>query len=114
MLSVHTLMQEARVDSKARLVKPSFGRKEERRLLAEAIDRLPEAARLVLGLRHYEAVRPRDIANILGLDEEAVRDMLSEAVATVLKDLRQASAAAEKGSRTSEMRAARPRKRTGR
>jgi DNA-directed RNA polymerase specialized sigma24 family protein len=93
MLSVHTLMQEGRVNPKARTGISSLGRKEERRLLAEAIDRLPEVPRLVLSLRYYEAVRPKDIAAVLGLREEEVREILSEACTAVLADMHGSSPA---------------------
>lgn len=87
MLSVQTLMQDAQVDLKKHTIKPSIGRKEERRLLTEAIDRLPEVARLVLGLRYHESVRPKAIAGILGVEEPEVRRLLSDAIAAVLEDL---------------------------
>jgi RNA polymerase sigma factor (sigma-70 family) len=84
MLSVHTLMQEARLPATERR---RMGRKEERRALAEAIGRLPELPRLVLSLRYCEGLRPRQIAAVVGLAEEEVRRQLSEAALEVLRGL---------------------------
>jgi DNA-directed RNA polymerase specialized sigma24 family protein len=88
MLSVHALMQESQVAHKSG---GHLGRKEEQRLVAAAIDRLPETARLVLGLRYYEAVRPPQIAAALGMPEDDVRGLLVEALQQVVAAMRQTS-----------------------
>jgi len=77
MLSVHSLMQEAKVAPRERA---RLGRKEERRMMAEAIEDLPELDRLILGLRYYESVRPAQIAAVLGLPEDEVRRLLAQAL----------------------------------
>ena len=68
-------MQEAKVPTGARPRK-----KGERRLIAGAINDLPELCRLILGLRYYESVRPAQIAVALGLPEEEVRRSLADAL----------------------------------
>ena len=89
MLSVHSLMQEAKVPSGARSKK-----KGERRLTAGASNDLPEQCRLILGLRYYESVRPAQIAAALGLPEEEVRQTLADALTRLLEAERKAGAAA--------------------
>jgi RNA polymerase sigma factor (sigma-70 family) len=84
MLSVHTLRQEAQIPAP---VKRRMGRKEERQALEEALERLPEVPRLVLALRYCEGLRPRQIAAVLGLEEETVRGLLVDASAEVLRSL---------------------------
>jgi len=90
MLSVHSLMQEAKVSAGARSRK-----KGDRRLVASAINDLPELCRLVLGLRYYESVRPAQIAAALGLPESEVRITLADALTRLLEaESREADAGA--------------------
>ena len=76
MLSFQTLMQEACVSPRIRRRPLALGGKEARRVVADAINALPETARLVLSLRYYEAIRPRQIALLLALPEEEIRQLL--------------------------------------
>ena len=52
---------------------------EERRVLAEALDRLPDDAREVLIIYYREESSARQVALLLGISEEAVRQRLSRA-----------------------------------
>ena len=88
MLSVQALMQEAHVRPERTRGDRRLSRGEERRVMATLIDELPETARLVLGLRYCEALRPRQIATVLGLSEEEIRKVLSEALLAVESRLR--------------------------
>ncbi len=85
MPSMYSLAQEAQLGREGACLKPFPGRKEDRRRLAEAIDRLPETGRLVLGLRFYESIRPRQIAMVLGISEEDVRRILVDSVRQILR-----------------------------
>lgn len=82
MLSVQTLMQEVKMPGRQRT---RMRGKEERRMMAVALDDLPELDRLVLSLRYYESVRPNQIAGALGLPEDEVRRVLAEALRRILE-----------------------------
>lgn len=51
-----------------------------RRLLAEAIDRLPERERLVIALYYYEGLTFREIGRVLGVSESRVYQLHTQAV----------------------------------
>ncbi|MCS7309819.1 MAG: FliA/WhiG family RNA polymerase sigma factor [Armatimonadota bacterium] len=54
--------------------------RETRRLLAEAIDRLPERERLVIALYYYEGLTFREIGRVLGVSESRVYQLHTQAV----------------------------------
>jgi RNA polymerase sigma factor for flagellar operon FliA len=61
---------------------------ERKRMLAEAIERLPERERLVLTLYYMEELRLREIAEVLGLSESRVSRLLSAALSHVGAEVR--------------------------
>ncbi|HEX6096922.1 MAG TPA: sigma-70 family RNA polymerase sigma factor [Thermoanaerobaculia bacterium] len=60
---------------------------EERRVLGEALDRLPDDAREVLILYYREESSARQVALLLGISEEAVRQRLSRARALLREEV---------------------------
>jgi len=54
--------------------------REMRRLLVEAIDRLPERERLVIALYYYEGLTFREIGRVLGVSESRVYQLHTQAV----------------------------------
>lgn len=88
MLSVQTLIRETQVspqETRRRRVKKEL----ERRVLAEAMESLPETTRVVLGLRYYESLTRRQIATLLSMEEDEVRDLLTQAMQRVVDCLDQ-------------------------
>jgi RNA polymerase sigma-70 factor (ECF subfamily) len=55
-------------------------RAEESRLVRQALDGLPDAYRTVLVLRHYQDLKFREIAEILGIPEGTVKSRMAEAL----------------------------------
>lgn len=90
MLSVETLMQEARLTTRGRRSRRTAEDENQTRRISEEIDALPEQSRLCVALRFYEQMRPSNIARILGVSEETVREMLVEASRHVLERLKDA------------------------
>ncbi len=88
MLSVHTLIRETQV-SPRETKRKRFRKDLERRVLAEAMDSLPETTRVVLGLRYYESLTRRQIATLLSMEEEEVGDLLTQAMQKVVHCLDQ-------------------------
>lgn len=62
---------------------------EERRLLAEVLDQLPDEAREVLVLYYREDSSARHVAQLLGISEEAVRQRLSRSRALLREEMLQ-------------------------
>ncbi|MEO8033756.1 MAG: sigma-70 family RNA polymerase sigma factor [Acidobacteriota bacterium] len=61
--------------------------KEERRLLAEALDQVPDEAREVLVLYYREGSSTRQVALLLGISEEAIRQRLSRSRGLLRQEL---------------------------
>jgi RNA polymerase sigma-70 factor (ECF subfamily) len=55
--------------------------RERSRLVQRALDELPEIYRAVLVLRHYEDLKFREIAEVLGVPEGTVKSRMAEALA---------------------------------
>src|SRR5690606_10360152 len=51
-----------------------------RRLLAEAIDRLPERERLIIALYYYEGLTLKEIGNVLGVSESRVCQLHTKSI----------------------------------
>lgn len=95
MLSVASLFQGTAPGSVrgARSARRSLAaREEERRRLNAAMQELPEAPRLALALRYFESARPRQIAAVLGIPEERIEAVLTDAVREVTEILRRPEA----------------------
>ncbi len=88
MLSVQTLIRETQV-SPRETSRKRFRKDHERRILAEAMDSLPETTRVVLGLRYYESLTRRQIATLLSMEEEEVGELLTQAMQRVVHCLDQ-------------------------
>ncbi len=58
-------------------------------MLTRLIDGLPERQRIALALRYYEALRPDEIAVVLGVREEIVNELLRKATETVSEGMGQ-------------------------
>jgi len=85
MLPVDTLFQEAKLPARDRRRVLSFLEKVDGAadVLTRLIDRLPERQRIALALRYYEALRPDEIAVVLGMREDMVQELLRKATETV-------------------------------
>ena len=83
MVSIQSLMQEAKVVPRNGRRPHARTRTEERAAFAAALDTLPETTRLALALRCYEAFKPAAIAVVLGLEEDQVRELLAQGLAAV-------------------------------
>jgi RNA polymerase sigma factor (sigma-70 family) len=85
MLPVDTLFQEAKLPARDRRRARTFLERVDGAadVLTQLIDRLPERQRIALALRYYEALRPDEIAVVLGLREDMVHDLLRKAAETV-------------------------------
>ena len=79
MLSLETLMREAPLDAATRKRVESVVAGLCAGSLREAIDALPERQRLVLALRHYEALQVGESAAVLGAKERQVEELLEKA-----------------------------------
>jgi DNA-directed RNA polymerase specialized sigma24 family protein len=88
MLSVQSLIREVPI---ARRARGGSARPAEDPKLREAIDALPDPARVALALRCYEGVSLPAIASILDLTEEGARSLLLEAARAVTERLRRRS-----------------------
>jgi len=64
-------------------------------LVRQALLRLPEIYRTVLVMRHYEDLKFREIAAVLGLPEGTVKSRMAEALTQMRRLLKPSSAAAE-------------------
>jgi RNA polymerase sigma-70 factor (ECF subfamily) len=60
-------------------------------LVQHALQRLPEAYRAVLVLRHYEGLKFREIADVLDVPEGTVKSRMAEALDRLHRLLRQAT-----------------------
>jgi DNA-directed RNA polymerase specialized sigma24 family protein len=96
MLSVQSLIREI---SPARRSGRAPGRPTEDARLREAIDALPDAARLALALRCFEQVPVSAIASVLGVEEERARRLIEEAAETVTRALNRQHEGTEHGRR---------------
>lgn len=81
MLPVETLFQDAKLSASDRrrvrtLLKKVDGADD---VLTRLIGDLPERQRIALALRFYEALRPDEIAVVLGVREEVVQELLRKA-----------------------------------
>jgi RNA polymerase sigma-70 factor (ECF subfamily) len=65
-----------------------LGREQQRRLVAEAMQTLPEKERAALALRDIEGLSTRQVAGILGTSEATVRSQISTARLKIRKILR--------------------------
>lgn len=85
MLPVETLFQDAKLPARERRRFRSYLEKMDGAddLLTRLIDGLPERQRIALALRYYEALRPDEIAVVLGVREEIVHELLRKATETV-------------------------------
>jgi DNA-directed RNA polymerase specialized sigma24 family protein len=88
MLSVDTLLQEARLPGRRRRTGAREVPGDEAARITREIGSLPERSRLALALRFYESLRPSEIGAILDLTEDAVRELLVEASRAVIERLR--------------------------
>ncbi len=87
MLSVDTLLQEARLPIRRRRARGAEMTSEEAKRITKEIEALPERSRLALALRFYEALRPAEIGAILDLSETEARELLVEASRRVIERL---------------------------
>lgn len=58
----------------------SLAERERTRMVQRALDQLPEIYRAVLVLRHYEDLKFREIAEVLGVPEGTVKSRMAEAL----------------------------------
>jgi RNA polymerase sigma-70 factor (ECF subfamily) len=65
--------------------------REESAVIRDAIMRLPEIYRTVLLLRHYEDLKFREIADVLGIPEGTVKSRMAEALTQIGRLLRPAA-----------------------
>jgi len=65
-------------------------------LVKQALDQLPEIYRTVLVLRHYEDLKFREIAEVLGVPEGTVKSRMTEALAQFGRLLKPQTSAKEK------------------
>lgn len=93
MVSVESLLEEARLPLRRRRARTAASAPEEAARITKEIDALPERSRLALALRFYESLRPIEIGAILDLAEAEVCDLLVEASRTVIERLRSPEAA---------------------
>jgi RNA polymerase sigma factor (sigma-70 family) len=64
-------------------------RLEERRLLLESLHRLPVDDQILLGLRYWERLRTRELAELLGQNHSTVRTRLQRAEAKLQRTIRE-------------------------
>jgi RNA polymerase sigma-70 factor, ECF subfamily len=64
-------------------------RAEEGRLVRRALDALPESYRVVLVLHHYQDMKFREIAEVLGIPEGTVKSRMAEALSQLSQQLKQ-------------------------
>jgi DNA-directed RNA polymerase specialized sigma24 family protein len=103
-LPVETLFQDAKLPARDRRRVRSFlenvaGEAED--VLTRLIDGLPERQRVALALRFYEALRPDEIAVVLGTREDIVHELLRKATESVTEGMRRSE---EKQSRSARRR----------
>ena len=104
MLPVETLFQDAKLPARDRRRVRSFLENvagEAEGILTRLIDGLPERQRVALALRFYEALRPEEIAVVLGTREDTVHELLRKATASVSAGMRRSE---EKQSRSTRRR----------
>jgi DNA-directed RNA polymerase specialized sigma24 family protein len=91
MLSVQNLIREI---SPTRKSGRGGARPERDVRLRQAMDALPDDARLALALRCFERLPVSTVADVLGLDEESTHRLIEEAAHTVSRRLEQLDAEA--------------------
>lgn len=64
---------DLRIDTQPEL---SLDRKETSRLVQEILSKLPEAQQMILGMRYYDELSTKEIAELLGISDGAVRAQL--------------------------------------
>jgi len=67
-------------DSASDTPETAAGKKEQAQLVRNSLLRLPEMHRVVLILRHYEELKFREIAEVLGIAEGTVKSRMAEAL----------------------------------
>ncbi|MCA9728600.1 MAG: sigma-70 family RNA polymerase sigma factor [Candidatus Eisenbacteria bacterium] len=94
MLPVETLFQDAKMPARDRRRVRSFLERMEDEAtdaLAQLIGKLPERQRIALALRFYEALRPEEIAVVLGTREDTVHELLRKATESVGEGMRRSA-----------------------
>jgi RNA polymerase sigma factor FliA len=75
-----TALQEVLEDPSASLPQEELGRREDVRIIRDAIGRLPEKERTVMALYYYEELNQRQIAEIMHVTESRVSQIRSQAL----------------------------------
>jgi RNA polymerase sigma factor for flagellar operon FliA len=84
-----TPLQDLLEDGERTTVHEELGRQEEVELLRDAIVRLPEKERTVMGLYYYEELNQRQIAEVMHVTESRVSQIRTQAIARLRTRLRE-------------------------
>jgi len=75
---------------------------ERQQIVRDALQRLPEHLRVVVVLRHYEDLKCREVAEVLGIPEGTVKSRMAEALTRLARMLPDPAEPPSRGERQSE------------